>query len=388
MGEVHVQSQHEGMVGNSPRPTTPTITVPRKHTNSPSLEQQQHIDHSAVEPTDLFSMMHLNNACLHRQPPCTTAAANNSMKRRSPPCSSSSGEPSAKKLFCDQEDLTLHGFSAIPLPLNLSPLVNKKNSFPVLRRCVSDPYHPPAPVSEHSTPPPRGSGLPPLPPSLRRSVSDLTPSPEQSLGFCRSLSSEETTITPDSMRLRRMKDRLKEMRQWWDEVMKEEEEGEEGEEECAVPEVAEEDKVLSQDELGGGDSEEAVNVEWAEKCLSLIFRCPCGKGYEVLLSENSCYYKLITDGVRKGIGQSYGELTLDCFPVCDSIVSLSHQSSFNKGYGSIKADELVEAQFRNDFVLLWHLLKDLSIVPTLEALVFDVGRDSPSDDAKWGSLRE
>lgn len=39
-----------------------------------------------------------------------------------------------------------------------------------------------------------------------------------------------------------MKERLKEMRQWWDEVMKDEEE-DAGEEECAV---AEDDKVLAQ----------------------------------------------------------------------------------------------------------------------------------------------
>lgn len=52
--------------------------------------------------------------------------------------SSSSGERSAKKLFCDQEDLTSHGFSAIYLPISLGT----RNNGPVLRRCVSDPYKP------------------------------------------------------------------------------------------------------------------------------------------------------------------------------------------------------------------------------------------------------
>ncbi|XP_027351402.1 mitochondrial fission regulator 1 [Abrus precatorius] len=284
MGEVHVQSHQY----NDHSPTPTTITTPQKqkqpiipNTTSSMYdhqEQQQHNDHSVLEPTDLFSMMHLNNPSHHRHPPCTTV--NNSMKRRSPPSSSSSGQPSAKKLFCDQEDLILHGFSAIPIPLNLNSLVSKTPSFPVLRRCVSDPYTPPPPPP----PQPRGSGLPPLPPTLRRSVSDLSPSSDKA--FSRSSASEETATAPEYMRLRRMKDRLKEMRQWWDEVIKEEEEGEE----CAV---REDDKVPSQDELGGEDCEEAVNVEWAEKCLSLAFRCPCGKGYEVLLSENNCYYKLV-----------------------------------------------------------------------------------------------
>ncbi|KAL3000590.1 hypothetical protein AAZX31_09G221500 [Glycine max] len=268
----------------------------RKHpitANSPPPSHSPMCDHhhilqqnqQVVEPTDLFSMMHINN----RQPPCS--AATNPMKRRSPPSSSSSGEPCAKKLFCDQEDPTHYGFSAVPIPLNINSLVNKGGSFPVLRRCVSDPYTSPAPAPEpeQSMPPERGSGLPPLPPRFRRSVSDLSvPSPDKALSC---LSSEETA-TPDSVRLRRMKERLKEMRQWWDEVMKDEEEDRGGrEEECAV--VAQDDKALAQDDLVGGDSEESVSVDWIERCVSLGFRCPCGKGYEVLLSQNNCYYKLV-----------------------------------------------------------------------------------------------
>ncbi|KAL2329073.1 hypothetical protein Fmac_022500 [Flemingia macrophylla] len=112
---------------------------------------------------------------------------------------------------------------------------------------------------------------PPLPPRFRRSVSDMS---------C--LSTEESA-TPDSVRLRRFKERLKEMRQCWDEVMKDDDAGEQ---ECAL---AQDDK----DDLGDGDSEEAVSVEWAEQCIRLVFGCPCGKGYEILLSENNCYYKLI-----------------------------------------------------------------------------------------------
>lgn len=94
-----------------------------------------------------------------------------------------------------------------------------------------------------------------------------------------------------------MRDRLIEMKQWCDEVMREEDE----EDDC---EGAEDEKVLSkvavlglmqmlmQDD-DGGDAEEAVSVEWAEKCLSIHFKCPCGKGYQILLSGNNCYYKLV-----------------------------------------------------------------------------------------------
>jgi len=188
MGEINVHTQNEPITAISLQPT-PTQT-PHKYkcpSIAPSQTIRDHADHTAVvEPTDLLSIMHLNNTCCHRQPPCS--AVNNPIKRRSPPSSSFSGEPSAKKLFCDQEDLSLYGFSAVPIPLNLNSLVNKRRSFPVLRRCVSDPYRPPAPAPP--TPAERGSGLPPLPPGLRRSVSDVSaPSPY--------LNSEETA--PDSV---------------------------------------------------------------------------------------------------------------------------------------------------------------------------------------------
>ncbi|KAL8486681.1 hypothetical protein ACS0TY_023393 [Phlomoides rotata] len=39
-------------------------------------------------------------------------------------------------------------------------------------------------------------------------------------------------------------------------------------------------------------SQEAVWVEKHGESLVLHFKCPCGNGYEVLLSGTSCYYKL------------------------------------------------------------------------------------------------
>ncbi|KAL5095988.1 hypothetical protein RYX36_000315 [Vicia faba] len=227
------------------------------------------------ENNDLFSMLHLNSSSTS-----THHHHKNSTKRRSRP-SSSSLERCAKKHSFDQEDFTRNGFSAITLPFSLHGNV--------LRRCVS------TPEQSAITPLVKGAGLPPLHPNLRRCLS------ADAKSVSRALSSEESAPA-DSMRLKRMKDRMKEMKQWWDEVMKEEDEEVKEEEELQQQEdqeeekehspVVEEEKGRSQDELGE-DVEEAVRVEWAEKCLSLTFKCPCSKGYEVLISANNCYYKLV-----------------------------------------------------------------------------------------------
>ena len=39
--------------------------------------------------------------------------------------------------------------------------------------------------------------------------------------------------------------------------------------------------MFLEDDLGRGDSEEVISVEWAEHCVNLRFRCLCGKEYEV-----------------------------------------------------------------------------------------------------------
>ncbi|OMO52099.1 hypothetical protein COLO4_37412 [Corchorus olitorius] len=41
------------------------------------------------------------------------------------------------------------------------------------------------------------------------------------------------------------------------------------------------------------DCEKAVRVQKIGDCLDLHFKCPCGKGYQILLSGQNCYYKLI-----------------------------------------------------------------------------------------------
>ncbi|AES93866.1 auxin responsive protein [Medicago truncatula] len=210
----------------------------------------------------------------------------NSVKRRSP-SSSSAHQPSLKKHSFDASNLTRNGFSAITLPFSL-----RGNA---LSRCVSDPCTSPdqsIPVKGLST------ALQPLPP-IRRCISEVIDPSEVKEAVARYLNSaEKTTPESDSMRLKRMKDRLKEMKKVWDEVMEDEEENEKEQEQEEEPSpdaedekeqeqeehsldsfVAEDEKVISQDELEN-DYEEAVSVEWVDKCLSLTFKCPCGKGYE------------------------------------------------------------------------------------------------------------
>ncbi|XP_015076070.1 uncharacterized protein LOC107020289 [Solanum pennellii] len=91
--------------------------------------------------------------------------------------------------------------------------------------------------------------------------------------------------SPAAMRLKRMKDGMREMRQWCDLMIQEEE-----------VTLHEENKIVKDDETdsGGGEAlcEEAVWVERMGNCLILHFKCPCGKGYQILLFGNNCYYKL------------------------------------------------------------------------------------------------
>lgn len=95
------------------------------------------------------------------------------------------------------------------------------------------------------------------------------------------------------MSLKTLKERMSEMRemiQWWEKIV-----GEEGEEEDnngrgnhdigTITEV----ECAAETETG----EEAVSVERTGECLVLHFKCPCTKGYQILLSGNNCYYKLM-----------------------------------------------------------------------------------------------
>ncbi|XP_038888901.1 uncharacterized protein LOC120078676 [Benincasa hispida] len=212
---------------------------------------------SAVDPS-------LCSSCARRHP----RSAATPMKRPTP---TPPQQHPSKNLFLDhqQPDST---FSKIDLPIPFDPSV-----FP-LRRSVSDPTEArnfsPTPVIQ--SPAKRlclNSPLPPLP--LRRTVSDPNPSPEKTSDSPIKIGKDN----PESKRLRRIKDRLKEMNQWWNEVMSEEQdENETKKSDC-----------LKEEE----EDEETVGVERVGDSLALHLKCSCGKGFEILLSGRSCFYKLL-----------------------------------------------------------------------------------------------
>ncbi|KAB1219378.1 hypothetical protein CJ030_MR3G001139 [Morella rubra] len=272
-----------------------------------------------------------------------TGCVSNSLKRRSPSSSSSNfqdplsafspdSERHPKKLFLDHDDLTRQGFSKLSLPVPSAPAQPQAQSqsqsqpqaqvqvHPVLRRSVSDPYHPsitstftdpfaaglgfqvPNPNPPQSPEeakkrilqltPPSNSGLPPLPPPLIRSVSDPTPSPAKT--YSRSSSPGNVSVdltkekTPNSnsnskKRLRRMRDCAIEMSKCYEQITREQEETKRG---------AEEENAATKDNCGT-EFEESVFVEKLGEGLTIHFECPCGKGYQILLSGTDCYYKLM-----------------------------------------------------------------------------------------------
>ncbi|XP_022719688.1 uncharacterized protein LOC111277525 [Durio zibethinus] len=248
----------------------PDFEVPNQEEDD--LQLQESINLSGLH-LDSFKNNHQNHH------PCIICACNvtasNPMKRPSPEPVS---EPKSKKPLLDSHQYSLAGFSKIPLPQ--------------LHRSASDPYTPPKTnLSENAkalddTPLSKGSAscsaLPPRAPALSRSISDPILSPGKS--FSRSSCFNEMGIelikeeSPSVKRLRRMKERMKEMRQWWDEAMRE------------VEDVWNTEAIKGDGEV---DCEEAVRVEKIGECLDLDFKCPCGKGYKILLSGKNCYYKLI-----------------------------------------------------------------------------------------------
>uniref|UniRef100_A0A3Q7GDT9 Uncharacterized protein n=1 Tax=Solanum lycopersicum TaxID=4081 RepID=A0A3Q7GDT9_SOLLC len=150
-----------------------------------------------------------------------------------------------------------------------------------------------SPVTPSPSPSPAKPPLaPPFPRPLYRTTSDPTgksPKPPSHPSWSPNVQELGGSVnngeTPSAMRLKRMKDGMREMRQWCDLMIQEEE-----------VTLHEENKIVKDDETdsGGGEAlcEEAVWVERMGNCLILHFKCPCGKGYQILLFGNNCYYKL------------------------------------------------------------------------------------------------
>ncbi|KAL3642086.1 hypothetical protein CASFOL_012901 [Castilleja foliolosa] len=292
----------------------------------------------------------------------TTAGFMNSTKRQAPLSPSSFQEPVSKRPTLNfpsspstttaaaategltGDDCHLFGFTRLPLP---HPFPAAPVTSP-LRRTVSEPIHfasainPPAPPpqsSEFSIPPnpvsrqtpqespnriiaPQDSFPFPNPaPIIHRTVSD--PNPVANLQVLATVGSPpplprpypaktvprspSCVESPSTKRLKRMKERLREMSQWWNQVVSEGDEEEtesdnyfndniqkqdsENEMENPSQKINQIQKDESENEMQNA-SQEAVWVEKKTECLVIHFKCPCGTGYEILLSGNDCYYKL------------------------------------------------------------------------------------------------
>ncbi|KAK9183045.1 hypothetical protein WN944_026194 [Citrus x changshan-huyou] len=278
----------------------------------------------AAAATDCFTHLHLNN---RHQPPCTSCGSH---KRPSSENPITHLQPNPKKP--NTTITTTHspfGFSKIPL----SPP-------PFLRRCSSDPYIPPLPpVVEEPPVLPRPNAepecpgtrlsnaiasnkLPPRSPTLRRSVSELFPSPEKTVSGSSSDSPHaERSETNDCVILclmvmlldkdswvkcgewvRKMRDCMRDMSRKWGELL--------GDEKDTSSEEINNDNssrgvnngsnndaklistILFQENYEGGHVE-VVSVEKKGDALILHFKCPCGSGYQILLLGGNCYYKLM-----------------------------------------------------------------------------------------------
>ncbi|CAM8977982.1 unnamed protein product [Rhodiola kirilowii] len=173
----------------------------------------------------------------------------------------------------------ISGYTAMKLPIEFSAmnLTPTTSDSPSLQRCVSDPSHPPSTNS-----PGDGDG------PLRRCISDPSHPPSTNSpargGGLPPLYPGSTGLSPDSLRLKRMRQRMKEMAQWWVDVVHEDDNEENHNAAAAPASLDASDKEL----------EEQVSVEKiGDDGLKIKLRCPCGSGYELLISGHCCYYKII-----------------------------------------------------------------------------------------------
>ncbi|PIN09601.1 hypothetical protein CDL12_17809 [Handroanthus impetiginosus] len=247
------------------------------------------------------------------QPRTTTDSLDNGNKRH---CSSSFQEPSSKRATHRPpsspsstgaaSDYHLLGFTKLPLP----------HSFPTstpspLRRTVSEPIYSEFsefPNSQQTALQEISNGnvvhdqSSPLP-NIYRTMSDPNSLVNRKMAAVgstpprpparNSSSSPSVGESPTSKRLRRMKERMKVMRQWWNQVVCESDEEEDGESDKCIPDHNTPKEECENHEMEN-PSQESVWVEKNGDCLVLHFKCPCGHGYQILLSRNNCYYKLTT----------------------------------------------------------------------------------------------
>ncbi|CAI9112271.1 OLC1v1012691C1 [Oldenlandia corymbosa var. corymbosa] len=251
---------------------------------------------------------------------CTPRRVSN---KRQSPSDFSPEQPSSKRAATAQQpsssaggssggQLLQNGFTKIPLS---STGLGRTLSAPIPTKNLYDQFSEGALTNSliHNPSPEKSSGVNSvpvhLPPSqqpqrpLYRTYSEPIPAAYQSVATSASprppAAGHGIQESPDAKRFRRMKDRLREMSKWWNEVIKEgEEEDESGsdnddhhcppKDECEANQGTE----ASENEEASHHDQEAVWVERKGELLILHFKCPCSKSYQILLSENNCYYKL------------------------------------------------------------------------------------------------
>ncbi|KAL6295280.1 hypothetical protein ACE6H2_003422 [Prunus campanulata] len=258
-----------------------------------------------------LSMLRLDNSSSSNfKSPNSSPKPRRTLKRRSPSQSPPISQPNPKKEKLD-------------LPPN-----------PLLRRCSSERFNPTSPppppppfysfnsrhnqlecpnaVSPVSASTNKASGAAALSgyaSTLRRSVSNPKPSScspalktisRQSSSSSGDEDDDDDEATPNSKRLKRIKDRVREMSLWFQQVMRENEDDDEEEEE---EEVEVEPPQEHHHQQNGDTTElqvdsdinfaESVSVERMGDGLVIHFRCHCGVPYQFLLAGGNCYYKLM-----------------------------------------------------------------------------------------------
>ncbi|XP_071939314.1 uncharacterized protein [Coffea arabica] len=261
---------------------------------------------------------HLNSTTVTTSTTLETCTGCGSIKRRSPSSSSFSQEPSPKRATHYPPPSSTTTTSTSP-PLLPSPPPSSSNAMHAnnLHHSLSEttaltqltnPQSPDylskanADISASASPSAVAVGasltLPPLPPvTLWRLLSDHTssefqPTPQPARRtLLRSPTSDQESL--ESKSLKKIKQKLKVMSQWVEKVMREEDEEytHSEEENCNINSNSKQD---ASEKGAEAQPEEAV---WVEKRngedLVLHFKCPCSKGYEIFLSGNTCYYRLM-----------------------------------------------------------------------------------------------
>ncbi|KAJ0035262.1 hypothetical protein Pint_25208 [Pistacia integerrima] len=191
------------------------------------------------------------------------------------------------------------------LPPQTPHPLSRPRTHPFLRRCVSDLGDPlPTQVAAETPQSPQSQNanmvcpgtplsaakFPPIPSTLRRSVSDPNPSPAPT--FSSSCDRVGEYDVPNAEWARKFSNCMKEMARKWDELLGFEEDKSREENHNRSNSNKVENNNASMDNCGE-DFVEAVTVEKAGECLIIHFKCPCGRGYQILLSGKICYYKLI-----------------------------------------------------------------------------------------------